>query len=138
MVEPKPTVFVTDDDPAVRKSLLRALGAAGLAAECFASGREFLDGYDPGRPGCLLLDLRMPGMSGLDVQDELAAKQIPIPVIFITGHGDVPLAVRALRAGAVDFIEKPYKLQNLLDRIDEALELDKQARDRPTDDQGTD
>lgn len=117
-----PTVFVIDDDHAVRESITMLLNAEGIEAEAFASAEEFLASYDGGRPGCLLIDIRMPGVGGLELQRILAERQISIPAIFITGHGDVPLAGQAFKAGAFDFIEKPFDNQLLLDRVREALE----------------
>lgn len=125
------TVYVVDDDDAVRASLELLLRSAGHRVHGFASAAEFMDGGPPGA-GCLLLDLRMPGMSGLDVQAELHARGDALPVIFISGHGDVAAASRALRAGAVDFVEKPYDATTLLERIDEALQRDREERRRRT------
>jgi two-component system, LuxR family, response regulator FixJ len=130
MTSYEPTVFVVDDDDAVRESLSWLIESVGLRVETYASPREFLAAYDPVRPGCLVLDVRMPGMSGLDLQDRLAPLQNPPPTIIITGHGDVPMAVRAMKAGAVDFIEKPFNDQVLLDCIQRALERDDQNRRR--------
>jgi FixJ family two-component response regulator len=124
----QPTVFVVDDDEAVRDSVRVLLKTVGINAETFASGREFLDSYDPDRPGCLVLDIRMPGMSGMELQEQLVARNAILPVIFITGHGDVPMAVHALRSGAVDFMQKPFSEQALLDRIQQVLEQN--GRDR--------
>ncbi len=123
------TVFIVDDDEAVRDSLSMLLKTVGLAAECYASAQEFLADYDPELPGCLLLDVRMPGMSGIDLQERLVAMHSILPVIFVTGHGDVPMAVHAMRAGAVDFIQKPFNEQNLLDRIQQAIEQDRKSRE---------
>ena len=122
MSDTEPTVFVVDDDDAVRDSLLELVDSVGLAVEAFASAQAFLDSYDASRPGCLVLDIRMPGMSGLDLQDRLADTGSVLPIIFITGHGDIPMAVRAMQRGAVDFIQKPFRDQELLDRINDALE----------------
>ena len=116
------TVFVVDDDDAVRDSLLDLVDSVGLNVEAFSSAQSFLDSYDPLRPGCLVLDIRMPGMSGLDLQDRLSEIGSVLPIIFITGHGDIPMAVRAMQRGAVDFIQKPFRDQELLDRINDALE----------------
>jgi two-component system, LuxR family, response regulator FixJ len=121
-------IFVVDDDPRMRDSLRWLLESVDLSVETYGSATQFLDIYDPGRPGCLLLDIRMPGMSGLQLQDLLAAKGIQLPIIIITGYGDVPTAVRAVQKGAVDFIEKPFNDQLLLDRIHYALALDDQRR----------
>jgi RNA polymerase sigma factor (sigma-70 family) len=123
-----PTVFVVDDDPAVRDSLRLLLQSAHLPVATFASAQEFLAGYDRAAPGCLVLDVRMPGQSGLELQEELAARGLSLPVIIITGHGDVPMAVRAMKLGAVDFIEKPYNAQVLLERVRHALQEDARRR----------
>ncbi|MBX9604837.1 MAG: response regulator transcription factor [Gammaproteobacteria bacterium] len=122
------TVFVVDDDQAVRMSLSLLIRSMGLAVETFESAAAFLGVCDPERSGCLVLDIRMPGMSGLEMQEELNRRAIGLPVIFITGHGDVAMAVRAMKSGAVDFIEKPFNDQQLLDRINKALDLDRNAR----------
>ena len=123
----EPTVYVVDDDDAVRDSLMDLVDSVGLKAEEFASAQAFLDSYDEKRPGCLVLDIRMPGMSGLDLQDRLSEVGSVLPIIFITGHGDVPMAVRAMQRGAVDFIQKPFRDQELLDRINIALEKGNQS-----------
>jgi FixJ family two-component response regulator len=122
------TVFIVDDDPSHRDSLQFLLESAGLGVRAFSSARDFLDGADPETPGCLLLDVRMPGMNGLELQQELAAAKISLPIIFITGHGTVPMSVRAMRAGAVDFLEKPYDEQDLFNAIHRAIEQDQQTR----------
>ena len=122
------TVFVVDDDQAVRESLNRLMESVGQKVATYASAQEFLDSYDPSRPGCVVLDIRMPGMSGLDLQEKLARDGMRIPVIMISGHGDVEKAVRAMKAGAVDFLRKPYKAKVLLERIGQALELDAKIR----------
>ena len=127
-ITPDPTVFVVDDDQDMRELLRHLVGSVGLTVETSARAQQFLDTYDAGRPGCLVLDVRMPGMSGLDLQEELAARKISLPIIMITGYGDVPTAVCALRAGAVDFVEKPFSRQLLLDRIRHAMEVDRKAR----------
>lgn len=127
----EPTVYVVDDDAAVRNSLRFLIESAGFRVTTFANAREFLSGYDSDVPGCLVLDVRLPGSSGLDLQQQLVAEGIGVPVIIVTGHGDVPIAVRAMRTGALDFIEKPYDDQVLLDRIRHAVELDiRNRRDR--------
>jgi RNA polymerase sigma factor (sigma-70 family) len=128
-MSPPPTVFVVDDDLAIRQSLHWLIASAGWPVETYASAQEFLDSYQAGRPGCLVLDVRMAGLSGLELQDRLAAQEVCLPIIIITGHGDVPMAVRALKAGALDFLEKPFPDQVLLDRIRQALEQDARARD---------
>ncbi len=124
----QPTVFVVDDDPAVRDSLRLLLESVGLVAEAFSSPHQFLDAIVPEQPGCVLLDIRMPGMSGLELQRRLVTRGISIPVIIITGHGDVTTAVQAMKTGAVDFLEKPFNDQVLLDRIHNAISCDTQAR----------
>ena len=126
--EDKATVFVVDDDEAVRSSLRLLLKSKGIAAVTHASAREFLANYDPEQPGCIILDVRMPGMSGLELQDELNRRGAIIPVIFITGHGDVPMAVEAMQHGAVDFLQKPFSDQDLTDRIQRALAADVRNR----------
>ncbi|HPF58328.1 MAG TPA: response regulator transcription factor [Candidatus Competibacteraceae bacterium] len=125
-----PTVFLIDDDQAIRDSVGLLLRANGLVVEAFSSAVDFLESDAIQRPGCLLLDVRMPGMSGLDLQKHLQALNQKIPIIFITGHGDVPMAIRAMKAGAFDFVEKPFQTENLLNRIHEALALDAQERCR--------
>lgn len=117
----EPTVFVVDDDPAVLRFLSGLISSVNLRVELFESARAFLDSYQLGAPGCLLLDIRMPGMSGLELQRELAARSIDIPIVFLTGHGDVPIAVRAMKAGAYDFIEKPFNNELLLDALQKAV-----------------
>jgi two-component system response regulator FixJ len=128
MKEKPATVFVVDDDEAVRTSLRLLLKSVGLPVETFASAQEFLDQFDPDRAGCLVLDIRMPGMSGLELQQHLNDRHSIMPVVFITGHGDVPMAVEAMQAGAVDFIQKPFRDQDLIDRINRALEKDREMR----------
>jgi FixJ family two-component response regulator len=122
------TVFVVDDDEGVRRSLALLLGSVGYRVSPSASARQFLNEYDPHRPGCLVLDVRMPEMSGLELQRELNQKGAALPVIFITGHGDVPMAVEAMKHGAFDFIQKPFRDQDLLDRVNRALQLDASHR----------
>jgi FixJ family two-component response regulator len=124
MKERAPVVFIVDDDEAVRGSLRLLLKSVGLVPAPLASAREFLQKYDPGQPGCLVLDVRMPEMSGLELQEQLNRLGAVIPVIFITGHGDVPMAVEAMQAGAFDFLQKPFRDQDLIDRIQRALEKD--------------
>jgi len=125
---PEPTVFVVDDDQAMRHSLRWLLQSVGLPVETYATAEEFLAGYSPDRPGCLVLDIRMPGMGGLQLQDELKTRAIRLPIIVITGHAEVPTAVRALKAGAVDFLEKPFSDQLLVDRVRQAIAADQVAR----------
>jgi FixJ family two-component response regulator len=117
----EPMVFIADDDDAVRRFLSGLIQSINLRVSAHASAQDFLDAYEPGCPGCLLLDVRMPGMSGLELQRELAERSINLPVIILTGHGDVPVAVQAMKAGAVDFIEKPFNNELLLDRIQMAV-----------------
>jgi len=118
-------VFVVDDDPAVREALCGLIRSVGLRAEAFASAQDFLNSPRPDAAACLVLDVRMPGLSGLDLQRELAGR---IPIIFITGHGDIPMSVRAMKAGAAEFLPKPFRDQDLLDAIGQALERDQAAR----------
>ncbi|MGD0949193.1 MAG: response regulator [Candidatus Binatia bacterium] len=122
------TVFVVDDNVGVRKSLRALLESAGLAVETYASGEEFLAAYDPERPGCLVLDVRLRHGSGLDVQDELRRRKTTLPIIVLTGHGDVSSSVRALKAGAADFLQKPAPPKVLLERVRAAIDSDRQAR----------
>lgn len=122
------SVFVVDDDISVRTALERLLKSVGLTVKTFSSAREFLDQATPEWSGCLIVDLRMPGMSGLDLQDQLSARQLCLPVIFLTGYGTVPASVRAMKAGAVDFLQKPVDDQTLLDAVQKALEADCRAR----------
>lgn len=128
MADQDSTVFIVDDDREVRDSLGFLMKSVGLPAETYGTGQEFLDAYDMDRPGCLVLDIRMPGMSGLELQEKLNERHAILPIIFITGHGDVPMAVEAMQSGAADFIQKPFRDQDLLDRINQALEQD--ARNR--------
>ena len=126
--ESKPTVFVVDNDEAVCDALGMLLRASGMRVETFRSALSFLETYRPSRAGCLVLDIRMPGMSGLDLQDELHKRRISIPIMFLTGHGDVPMAVRALKKGAVDFIEKPHEEGRLILAVLSALRVDEERR----------
>lgn len=121
---PRSTVFVVDDDDAMRDSLRMLLHASGFHAETFPSAPSFLENYRPGSPGCLILDIRMPGMSGLALQDELDRRRIRIPIIFLSGHGDIPMAVRAVKKGAFDFVEKPFNEHQLLCAVRDAIELE--------------
>ena len=122
------TVFIVDDDEAIRDALTWLLQSRGVAARAFDSAEDFLANWTPDMAGCLLLDIRMSGMSGLDLFDRLRQVQSCIPVIFLTGHGDVPMAVGALKRGALDFVEKPFNDNDLVDRIIDALEKDAQRR----------
>jgi len=124
MTTERATVFVVDDDASVRKALARSIQAAGLNVKTFASAREFLDQGPPNGPGCLVLDLRMPGLSGLDLQAELNSRNVQTPIIFITGHGDIPVTVKAMKSGAVDFLPKPFNVKDLLRVIQEAIKRD--------------
>jgi len=121
-------VFVVDDDAAVRRAFTLLLGSMGLQVEAHGSAREFLDAYDPGQPGCLLLDVRMPGMSGLELLELLATRAVSPPAIIVSAHGDVPMVVRAMRAGALSFLEKPCRDQELWDSIQEAFRWDANNR----------
>ena len=127
MREPDPVVFVVDDDPSLRHALTNLLRSVGLRVETFGSAREFLDSPRPDAHGCVVLDVRLPGLSGLDLQHELAAAQMDLPIIFITGYGDIPMTVQAMKAGAVEFLTKPFRDQDLLDAIQQALERDRVA-----------
>jgi RNA polymerase sigma factor (sigma-70 family) len=125
-----PVVFVVDDDPSVRSSLKFLLSTVGLRVESFVSADTFLQKNPPDAPSCLVLDVRLPGLSGLDFQHELAARNIRIPIVFVTGHGDIPMSVRAMKAGAVEFLTKPFRDQDLLDAIRIALERDRARREQ--------
>ena len=124
----KGTVFIVDDDHGVRQGMKFLVRSVGLDAEAFPSADAFLENFDKERAGCLVLDIRMPGMGGLDLQDRLLSLGSPLPIIFITGHGDVPMAVEAMQKGAFDFIQKPFRDQDLLERIGEALNADRRER----------
>jgi len=130
MTQSEPTVFVVDDDSAVLNGLRLLIKSVGMNVETYLSAQEFLDSYDPAKPGCLVLDIRMPTMSGLELQEMLQKKKMGIPVIIVTGYGDVPVAVQAMKNGAVDFIEKPFSDQVLLDRIQNSIAEDIQARQK--------
>jgi FixJ family two-component response regulator len=125
----EPTVFVVDDNPGVRKSVKALIEAAGLAVETYASAGEFLGAYDAERPGCLVLDVRLRGDSGLDLQDELRKRNATLPIIVMTGYADVPTSVRALKGGAIDFLRKPVPPKALIERIREAIAVDRRARE---------
>jgi len=128
MTEAAPIVFVVDDDPSVRRAIKRLIGSVGLQVEMFGSANEFLSSKRADAPSCLVLDIRLPGISGLDFQRELAEANLHIPIIFITAHGDIPMTVRAMKAGAVEFLTKPFRDQDLLDAIHLALERDRTRR----------
>lgn len=128
MTDAKPVVFVVDDDQGVRESVKILLRSIGVAAETFSSGDDFLGKYDPNRPGCIVLDVRMPGMSGLELQERLVSMGCTLPIIFVTAHGDVPMAVEAVKAGALDFVQKPFRDQELIDKIQEAFAENERIR----------
>jgi len=130
MNERRPMVFVVDDDPSVRESMTMLMRSAGLATRSFASAREFLSSYEEGAPGCLVLDVRMPGMSGIELQEELSRRGTVLPIVFLTAYADVPMAVGAVRAGALDFFQKPVNADQLLERVRDALGLDAESRAR--------
>ena len=127
--DPPPVVLVVDDDLSVRNAVVNLIRSLGMRAEMFGSASEFLALEPPDAPCCLIVDIRMPGMSGLDFQKKLAAIDINIPIIFVTAHGDVPMTVRAMKAGAVEFLTKPFRDQDLLDAVRVALERDRARRD---------
>ncbi len=128
-VSTPPVVFVVDDDPAMRDSLRWLIESTGLQVETFPDAQSFLGRIGPEQPGCLVLDVRMPGMSGLDLQAELVRRGIGLPTIVVTGHAEVPMAVQAVKAGAIDFIEKPFSDQLLLDRVRQGIDRDRRERD---------
>jgi RNA polymerase sigma factor (sigma-70 family) len=128
-----PVVFVVDDDPSVRSSLKFLLSSVGLLVESFDSAETFLQRKPPDAPSCLVLDVRLRGLSGLDFQRELAARNIRIPIVFVTGHGDIPMSVRAMKAGAIEFLTKPCRDQDLLDAVRIALERDRVSREQEKD-----
>ncbi len=128
MAEPHSIVFVIDDDASIRDALQSLIRSVGLQVDVFGSGQDFLQKRRPDLPSCLVLDVRLPGTGGLDLQRELAAADIHIPIIFITGHGDVPMSVRAMKAGAVEFLTKPFRDQDLLDAVQFALKRDRARR----------
>ena len=130
MSEAEPTVFIVDDDAPLRESLRNLIRSVGLRVELFASAQEFLQSQQPEAPSCLVLDVRMPGLSGLDLQKQASDAGLEIPIIFITGHGDVPMTVRAMKAGAVEFLTKPFRDQDLLDAIQQALARSRKAREQ--------
>ena len=128
MPENNPVVYVVDDDPSIRDALDSLIRSVGFRAQTFASAQDFLKSARPDAPGCLVLDVRLPGLSGLDLQRELARVDIRIPIIFITGHGDIPMSVSAMKAGAVEFLTKPFRDQDLLDAIQAAVERDRASQ----------
>jgi FixJ family two-component response regulator len=125
MIEGEPIVFVVDDDPSVRRSIERLIQSIGLKVQTFQSAGEFLQRARPKGPACLVLDVRLPGLSGLDLQRELTNRGIQLPIIFITAHGDIPMTVRAMKGGAVEFLTKPFRTRHLLDAIRAAIERDR-------------
>jgi FixJ family two-component response regulator len=133
MSDPDPIVFVVDDDPSIRDALTSLIRSVGLHVETFGSAQAFLRHPRPDASGCLVLDVRLPGLSGLDLQRELAAAQITMPIIFITGHGDIPMTVQAMKAGAVEFLTKPFRDQELLDAIAQAIGRDRVERQQRAD-----
>ena len=128
MTQPAPTVFVVDDDSSLRRAIKRLVESVGMQVELFGSAHEFLQAKRPDVPSCLVLDIRLPGISGLEFQRELAYANIHTPIIFITAHGDIPMTVRAMKAGAVEFLTKPFRDQDLLDAIQQALQRDNTRR----------
>jgi len=126
---PSQVVFVIDDDASMRDAISRLLNAVGLTVQTFASAREFLNGKLPDVAGCVVLDVRLPGLSGLDLQREMVQRGIHIPVVFITGHGDIPMSVQAMKAGAVEFLTKPFRDQDLLDAVRSGIQLDRKERE---------
>lgn len=126
---PSEVVFVVDDDASMRDAISRLMNAVGLTVQTFASARAFLNRRVPDVPGCLVLDVRLPGLSGLDLQREMVERGIHIPVVFITGHGDIPMSVQAMKAGAVEFLTKPFRDQDLLDAVRLGIELDRKERE---------
>ena len=130
MSGPESIVLVIDDDPSVRRAIKRLIGCVGLQVELFGSAQEFLASKLPDVPSCLILDIRLPGISGLNLQRQLAQANIQVPIIFITAHGDIPMTVRAMKAGAVEFLTKPFRDQDLLDAIHLALEKDRGRREQ--------
>jgi FixJ family two-component response regulator len=128
MKESEPIAFVVDDDDSVRKALQRLIKSVGMKVETFETAKDFLSRPQYEGPSCLVLDIRMPGLSGLDLQEELTKADLTLPIIFITGHGTIPMSVRAMKAGAIDFLEKPFEDQALLDLIQHAIECDKKTK----------
>jgi FixJ family two-component response regulator len=126
--DPTQVIFVIDDDASMRNAISRLFNAVGLTVRMFASAHEFLDSKLPDIPGCIVLDVRLPGLSGLDLQREMVARGIHIPIVFITGHGDIPMSVQAMKAGAVEFLTKPFRDQDLLDAVSAGIHRDRKAR----------
>jgi FixJ family two-component response regulator len=130
MTEPDSVVFIVDDDAVLRESLKDLICSVGLRVEAFASAHEFLRSKRPEVPGCLVLDVCLKGLSGLDLQKRMAEADMDIPIVFMTGHGDIPMTVQAMKAGAIEFLSKPFRDQDLLDAIEQALERDRKAREQ--------
>jgi len=130
VTERKPTIFIVDDDPSVRESTELMLKSVGFNVKTFVSAQDFLNARFQEGPGCVVLDVRMPGMSGLELQEKLVSVKTPLPVIFITGHGTVPMSVRAMKAGAVDFLQKPFEEQDLLDAIQRAISQQRERKSK--------
>ena len=128
MSSESPVVFVVDDDSSLREALRRLITSVGLSVEVFPTAQAFLKALRPEAQGCLVLDVRLPGLSGLELQRELADTDAPLPIIFLTGHGDIPMSVRAMKAGAIEFLTKPFREQDLLDAIRQAIDRDRTAR----------
>ena len=128
----EPIVFVVDDDPSMREALADLIASVGLSVSAFTSAQEFLESRRPDAPACLVLDVRLPGLSGLDLQRELLRTQAQIAIIFITGHGDIPMSVRAMKEGAVEFLPEAFRDQDLLDAIQHVIEIDRVARQERT------
>lgn len=126
----EPTVFVVDDDSEIRETLKWLVESVGLKIETFASAQDFLNAYDPARPGCLVTDVRMPGMSGIELQAKLRAEEVTLPIIVVSGYADVPTAVRSMKGGAIDFVEKPFNEQMLLERIQLSILEDARLRQK--------
>ncbi len=127
---PLPVVYIVDDDPDVRRSVGFLVSILDVEVRALATAEAFLDAWRPGEPGCLILDVRMPGMSGLELQEHMKARGIDLPIVFVSGHGDIPMAVRAMRSGAIDFLTKPYSDQDLLDLIQRALRNDRERQQK--------
>jgi two-component system, LuxR family, response regulator FixJ len=128
MIETNATVFIVDDDQAILESMRMLIETVGMTVQTFSNSQEFLESYDPDVAGCVVLDIRMPGMSGLELQAKMQTLKMDIPIVIITGHGDIPMAVQAIKAGAVEFIEKPFRDQLLLDAINKAIKKDSKQR----------
>jgi len=126
----RPTVFVVDDDASVREAVRSLLRSVGLSVETFSTAQEFLSSPRNTAPGCLVLDVRLPGIGGLELQHQLAERNLHVPIVFITGHGDIPMSVRAIKAGAVEFLTKPFRDQDLLDAVQQAIDRDRRAREQ--------